>query len=366
MRLGAFDHLSKPIGRQELATLLERMLPAIDSTVTKKALETDDILIGSSEAIRTVQKAIGLLAAGDATVLIVGETGTGKELVARALHNLGRRGKAAFIAVNCAAIPSDLLESELFGHVRGAFTGATTDRRGAFREARGGTLFLDEIGDMPLAMQAKILRVLEERVVTPVGGRPVPVDIRILAASNRNLAALVQESRFRRDRYYRLNVVPIQLPPLRDRAEDIPSLAEHFLRLASPSSPKRLRQQAAPRCRPTPGPATCENSRMRWSGSTLLCVAISSTWDDLTLSKAGSAPSGAVIEAAPGDMGAAVAELEAEMIRRALKACGSNRAEAARRLNINRQLLYSKMRQYGLLAPEVSDTMTPAVSKDDS
>jgi two-component system NtrC family response regulator len=201
MRLGAFDHLTKPIGRQELATLLERMLPAIDSTVAKKALETDDILIGSSEAMRTVQKAIGLLADGDATVLIVGETGTGKELVARALHNLGRRGKAAFIAVNCAAIPSDLLESELFGHVRGY--GRETDRRGASREAHGGTLFLDEIGDMPLAMQAKILRVLEERVVTPVGGRPVPVDIRILAVTKAGDAAgsrRAQGSRLARQR----------------------------------------------------------------------------------------------------------------------------------------------------------------------
>jgi two-component system NtrC family response regulator len=176
MRLGAFDHLTKPIGRQELAALLKRMLPTTDATVAKKVAQSDDILIGSSEAMRAVQKAIGLLADSDATVLIVGETGTGKELVARALHNHGRRSKAAFIAVNCAAIPSDLLESELFGHVRGAFTGATTDRRGAFREAHGGTLFLDEIGDMPLAMQAKILRVLEERVVTPVGGRPGPVD----------------------------------------------------------------------------------------------------------------------------------------------------------------------------------------------
>ena len=166
----------------------------------------------------------------DATVLITGETGTGKELVARAIHAHGRRGDKPFVAVNCAAIPRDLLESELFGHVRGAFTGATGDRTGAFRDAHTGVLFLDEIGDMDLAMQAKILRVLQDSSVSPVGGRPVPVDVRIIAATHRNLEQRISEGAFRQDLFYRLSVVPVHLPPLRDRIADIVPLAEHFLR----------------------------------------------------------------------------------------------------------------------------------------
>jgi transcriptional regulator with GAF, ATPase, and Fis domain len=162
----------------------------------------------------------------DATVLILGETGTGKELVARALHEHGQRKHKPFVAVNCASIPADLLESELFGHKKGSFTGAATDRTGAFREANGGTLFLDEIGDMPSAMHAKILRALQERIVTPVGGKPIPVDARVIAATHRDLPSLVGQGAFREDLYYRLNVVPIKLPPLRERRADVAALAE--------------------------------------------------------------------------------------------------------------------------------------------
>jgi two-component system NtrC family response regulator len=196
--------------------------------------------------MRNVQKTIGMLADSDATVLITGETGTGKEIVARAIHRHGRRGSRRFVAVNCAAIPSELLESQLFGHARGAFTGAIADRTGSFRDADGGTLFLDEIGDMDLAMQAKLLRVLQDRVVTPVGGRPVPVDVRILAATHRELHQLVRNGKFREDLFYRLGVVPLHLPPLRDRLADIVPLAEHFLSLPA-SPPKRLSADAAGR-----------------------------------------------------------------------------------------------------------------------
>jgi transcriptional regulator with GAF, ATPase, and Fis domain len=203
--------------------------------------------------IRQVQKTIGLVADSNTTVLITGETGTGKEVVAQAIHRHGARAKGPFVALNCAAIPKELLESELFGHVRGAFTGAALDRKGAFREAHGGTLFLDEIGDMDLAMQAKMLRALEERSVTPVGGRPVSVDVRIIAATHRDLALRVQDGAFREDLLYRLNVVPIHLPPLRERLADIIPLAEHFL-LLSGSGAKRLSARA---CSRTPGPATC-------------------------------------------------------------------------------------------------------------
>src|SRR5439155_27165408 len=179
-----------------------------------------------------VQKAIGLAAESNAIVLIRGETGTGKELVARALHDHSRRKNSSFIAVNCAAIPADRLESELFGHVKGSFTGATSDRPGAFRDAENGTLFLDEIGDMPLAMQAKILRALQEQVITPVGGKPVRTTARIIAATHRDLSKLVATNEFREDLYYRLNVVPIAIPPLRERPSDIVPLAEHFLPLS--------------------------------------------------------------------------------------------------------------------------------------
>ena len=191
---------------------------------------TEGELIGSSEAMRKVQKTIGMLADSDATVLITGETGTGKELVARAIHGHGHRGPHPFIAVNCAAIPAELMETELFGHVRGAFTGAHTDHVGAFCQAERGTLFLDEIGDMTPAMQAKILRALQERVVTPVGGKPVRVDVRVIAATHRDLRQRVHSEAFREDLFYRLNVVPIHLPPLRERIADIRALGRVFSR----------------------------------------------------------------------------------------------------------------------------------------
>ena len=230
MRLGAFDHLTKPIGRDDIKQLLDRML-ASRSPPEPCAAEPGDRLVGSSEAMRAVQKTIGLLADSDTTVLIIGETGTGKELVARAIHEFGNRKSRPFVAINCASIPADLLESELFGHVRGAFTGAIAERAGVFVQADTGTLLLDEIGDMNIAMQAKILRALQERVVTPIGGKPVGVNVRVIAATHRDLLTLAQEGRFREDLFYRLNVVPIRLPPLRERIADIVPLAQHFLRL---------------------------------------------------------------------------------------------------------------------------------------
>src|SRR5260370_28844059 len=238
MRLGAFDHLTKPIGRDELKALLER-LPSRRRPVATASKGSLDTLIGSSEGMRRVQKAIGLAADSQSTVLIFGETGTGKELVARALHVHSQRKGGPFIAVNCAAIPSELLESELFGHVKGSFTGATSDRTGAFRDADNGTLFLDEIGDMPLAMQAKILRVLQERMITPVGGKPVRTTARVVTATHRDLPKLVAGGECREDLYYRLNVVPIAIPPLRERPSDIVPLAEHFLVLSASSDPSQ-------------------------------------------------------------------------------------------------------------------------------
>ena len=245
IKLGAFDHLTKPIGRADLQRALAEALKRPQITPGGDSPVSDDDLIGFSSGMREVQKRIGVAASGEVTVLIEGETGTGKELVARAIHRYGGRGKRPFVAVNCAAIPRDLLESELFGHVKGAFSGAFQPRAGKFREADGGTLFLDEIGDMPLEMQAKILRVLQDKVVTPVGGQSsYQVDLRILAATHQNLGKKIQEGNFRQDLYFRLNVLNIRLPALRERGSDILLLAENFL-MRSTSPPKSLGAAAA-------------------------------------------------------------------------------------------------------------------------
>ena len=347
MRLGAVDHLAKPIGRDDLAALLARMFPAAAAApaAAAPAAAADDI-VGSSAALRVVQKAIGMLADSDATVLLTGETGTGKEVVARAIHRHGRRSARPFVAINCAAIPGELLESQLFGHVRGAFTGAIADRAGSFREADGGTLFLDEIGDMDLGLQAKLLRVLQERVVTPLGGRPVAIDVRILAATHRDLERAVREGRFREDLYWRLGVVPLALPPLRERLADIVPLAEHFLALAAAGgTAKRLSSGAAARLLSHPWPGNVRELRNAMERVAVLARRPVIGAEDLDFLQA---PSGSVPDWLDGELPAAVARLEAAMIRRALAAAQANRAEAARRLGIHRQLLYEKMKRYGI------------------
>jgi DNA-binding NtrC family response regulator len=364
MRIGAFDHLTKPIGRQELRELLARML-ARPAAAPPGALPdgAGGTLIGSSEPMRRVQKTIGLAADSDTTVLILGETGTGKELVARALHEHGRRKHKPFVAVNCAAIPADLLESELFGHMKGAFTGAAADRTGAFREADGGTLFLDEIGDMPPTMQAKILRALQERIVTPVGGKPVPVDARVVAATHRDLPSLVAQGAFRGDLYYRLNVVPIVLPPLRERRTDITPLAKHFLNAArTHGDTKQLSAAAATLLLEHSWPGNVRELR-----NVIECACVLVRGEvidagdlDMMLTAANSIPHDGL------DLPTAVARLEEAMIRKTLAACDGNRAEAARRLNIHRQLLYTKMQRFGLTDGDVSANPTPTVGKPDS
>ncbi len=348
MRLGAADHLAKPIGRTDLEELLTRILPRASAAPAAATPELGE-LVGSSKAMREVQKAIGLLADTGATVLITGETGTGKEVVARAIHRHGNRATRPFVAVNCAAIPAELLESQLFGHARGAFTGAVSDRLGCFREADRGTLFLDEIGDMDLPMQAKLLRVLQERVVTPLGGRPVPVDVRIIAATHQDLHAMVAQGRFREDLFYRLGVVPVQLPPLRDRLADIVPLAEHFLALAAAeAAPKRLAADAAGRLLAHPWRGNVRELRNvmeRVAAMVRQPVVIAADLAFLAPNSGGEEQ-----DWLDGDLPGAVARLEAAMIHKALEASGGNRTEAARRLNIHRQLLHTKVRQYGLEA----------------
>ena len=241
VRRGADDYLGKPFEREALLLAVRRVLRTRrlehENRQLREAIREGDgygELIGRSQAMAQLYRTIEKVAATDATVLVVGESGTGKELVARSLHRASRRAGRSFVAVNCAAIPETLIESELFGHEKGAFTGAHRRREGRFEEADGGTLFLDEIASMPLPLQATLLRVLQERRFTRVGGTgEVESDVRVIAASNRDLPSLVSDGGFREDLYYRLNVVPIELPPLRERMEDVPLLASSFLEQAS-------------------------------------------------------------------------------------------------------------------------------------
>jgi DNA-binding NtrC family response regulator len=346
MRLGAADHLAKPLGRADLSMLLDRVLSTATPIEPLTTAEQDCDLIGVSVAMREVQKTIGLLADNDATVLITGETGTGKEVVARAIHRHGKRARAPFIAVNCAAIPSELLESLLFGHVRGAFTGAVADRAGSFREANRGTLFLDEIGDMDKSLQAKLLRVLQEREITPVGGKPVPVDVRVIAATHRDLRGLVRDGLFREDLFYRLGVVPLPIPPLRERLADIVPLAEHFLALAAGGERKRLSADAAGRLLEYGWPGNVRELRNAMERvAALVRQPIVVAADLLFLDQDRSDGN---IDWLSGTLPDAMARLEREMIERALQASNGNRTQAAAKLGIRRQLLHEKIARYGL------------------
>jgi two-component system nitrogen regulation response regulator GlnG len=246
MRRGAFEYVTKPFDLEEVNILVRKAVDfhalSLEANILRTEVQEkyDGGLIGTAPLMQEIYKTIGRVAESDATVLIHGESGTGKELVARAIHFHGTRAGKPFIAVNSAAIPSELLESELFGHEKGAFSGAVGRKIGKFEAASGGTLFLDEIGDMSLSLQGKLLRVLQERAFERVGGvEPIKADVRVIAATHRNLEAAVQEERFRRDLFYRLNVIQINIPPLRKRKEDIPILADYFLQKYQPEAGKR-------------------------------------------------------------------------------------------------------------------------------
>jgi len=355
IRLGAFDHLTKPVPRAALVETLERALRqstagTADTSGTQDASGGErNALVGDSEAMRQVFKQIGRAATSDATVLILGETGTGKELVARALHRNGLRAARPFVAINCAAIPAELIESELFGHVKGAFSGATAPRLGRFQEAHGGTLFLDEIGDMALPTQAKILRVLQERELTPVGGQQaVKVDVRVIAATHRDLPQEISAGSFREDLWYRLQVLPIKVPALRERPGDILAIAEHFLRQQGGDAPKRISPAAARRLLQHTWPGNVRELRNTMERAAVMSHGACIEAEDIALADRNVADSAGELSIDwDGELAVAVAQVERVMLQRALAAANGNRAEAARRLGISRQQLYRKLGETG-------------------
>ena len=357
-RRGAFDFLEKPLDTGRLLVALRNVLDLRGLTQSVELLrsEVDDRhrIVGASESIRGVLERVERVAPTDARVLITGENGTGKEVVARGLHRLSARRDAAFIEVNCAAIPSELIESELFGHVKGSFTGAIADRAGKFEQAHEGTLFLDEIGDMSLAAQAKVLRALEEGTVTRVGGsRAIRVDVRVIAATNKDLAEEIAEGRFREDLFYRLNVVPIVVPPLRERPDDIRPLVAHFVRQAVGATrvaPKILEKGALARL-----------EALEWPGNVR---ELRNTVERLLILSPGEAVKAADVDAlvsgptAADGLGSALLEVDtfgefkqrAELayISHKLRENEWNVSETARQIGMPRSNLYKKIDKYGL------------------
>ncbi len=276
MRLGAYDYLPKPVNPQELSLVLRRALEhqhlQQENLQLKKQLYRRfgfNHIIGTSEPMTQLFELVRKVADTDSTVLLLGESGTGKELIARAIHYNSYRRQGPLVPVNCAAIPEELLESELFGHERGAFTHAVKTRIGRFEQARGGTIFLDEIADMSPGLQVKLLRVLQDRSFERIGGvKSITVDIRVIAATNKDLEALVHQGKFREDLYYRLNVIPIRIPPLRERVSDIPILVNHFLEEFSrkrKKPPKRLSPKPWSFCAGIPGPVMSGNWKISWN-----------------------------------------------------------------------------------------------------
>ena len=268
-QLGAYEILEKPLDTDRILVMLRNALEHLDLREENSRLRnvstTPYEIVGESGAMRALVEKVKKVGTTPARVLITGENGTGKELVARALHRHSSRAKKTFVEVNCAAIPGELIESELFGHVKGSFTGATADRAGKFEQANNGTLFLDEIGDMSLAAQAKVLRVLQDNVITRIGGaRPISVDVRVITATNKNLETEIAAGRFREDLYYRLNVVPIHVPPLREHREDIPALVDYFIAVLSEREgipPRRMSEGALERLKSLDWPGNVRELR---------------------------------------------------------------------------------------------------------
>jgi two-component system response regulator HydG len=356
IRAGAYDFITKPVKVDALAIAVQRALEHLSLQREVLRLRRDagkdqpiDGIAGSSPAIRETIEMIRRIADSDATVLVTGESGTGKELVARALHRLSPRQNEPFVAVNCAAMPAPLLESELFGHVRGAFTDAKRSRAGLFVQAGAGTIFLDEIGEMPIEMQVKLLRVLQERKVRPVGGdEEVPFEARVVTATNRDLETEVEEKRFREDLFYRINVVAIPVPPLRARAGDILQLAQYFLKRIATRTSKPVQGISGPAARllmdyDWPGNVReLENSMER---AVALCRLDEITVEDLPSKVQEHQSSKIVITTeSPGEL-ITLDEMERRYVRQVLNAVGGNKTHAARILGIDRRSLYRRLEE---------------------
>jgi two-component system, NtrC family, nitrogen regulation response regulator NtrX len=358
MRLGAAEFLEKPLSAERLYEVLERALapvPPRDEPTSESALDGARYgMVGGSAAMQRVYQLVDMVAPTRARVVISGERGTGKELVARAIHAHSPRRGRPFVELNCAAVPADLIESEMFGHVKGAFTGAVADRRGTFESANGGTLFLDEIGDMSAVMQVKLLRTLQEGEVTPVGSsRSRPVDVRILAATSRNLPEEIEGGRFRDDLYDRLNVVNIALPPLRARREDVPLLAQHYVRLASVENdlrPKRLTAQALDFLTQLPWKGNVREVRNLMERLAVIVSGDTVTHRDVMEALHMTAPPSAE-ESGPLPLKAARSRFERQYILERLSANRGNLGNTARELGIERTNLYRKMKQLGIESP---------------
>ncbi len=354
MRLGASDYLEKPVAREKLLAVLARLLERrpLSSEVERVADGSRYGMVGRSEAMARVYQLVEMAAPTKCRVFVSGDSGTGKELVARALHALSPRRGRPFVEVNCAAIPQELIESEMFGHVKGAFTGAVSDRKGTFEAADTGTLFLDEIGDMSAMTQAKLLRVLQDGEVAPVGSHERrPVDVRIISATSKNLPEEIARGTFREDLYHRINVVTIALPPLRERGEDIPDLAAHFVRLACVENgldPKRLTPRAMDLLR-----------QLEWKGNVrelcnlmerlavLVAGEVITHKDVIEVLQLPRAARGAA-EGGSLSLRDARARFERDYIAERLAANAGHLGRTARELGIERTNLYRKMRQLGI------------------
>lgn len=358
VRLGADDYLAKPFEREALLlavrrVLKNRQLEQENHRLRQEVGQTDGLgeLIGGSPAMTRLFKTLTRIALTDVTVLITGESGTGKEVIARTLHHQSSRASGPFVAVNCAAIPETLIESELFGHEKGAFTGAHKRRAGRFEEANGGTLFLDEVPSMPLALQATLLRVLQERKVTLLGGRgETPVDVRLVAATNRDLARMVRDGQFREDLYYRLNVVPVTVPPLRERREDIPLLAQAFLEKAAQRYQVKtpiLGRDSLPLLLGWSWPGNVRELANLMERLTLMAESEVISTSDLP-------PEFSFTNAEPGCPFRLPAEglqwesMEAGLLRQAMDRTGGNRAEAARLLGLSYKTFLYRLEKFEL------------------
>jgi two-component system nitrogen regulation response regulator GlnG len=382
MKLGAYDYIGKPFDMDEVLLVAEKALQAQalvrEVTQLRQQLEAPVVLggiIGASPAMQQIFKAVGRVAGTDLTVLLRGQSGTGKELIARAVHENSRRKDRPFVPVNCAAIPRELLESELFGHEKGAFTGALAARRGRFEQAEGGTIFLDEVGDMDLSLQTRLLRVLQERRIERVGGeRSLGVDVRIIAATNQDLDAAVSRKAFREDLFYRLNVVTIHLPPLRDRREDIPALVTHFLAVFGAeqgSSPKMCSSEVLALLLAYAWPGNVrelENVVKRAAALSPTSLILPDHLPDALRATAGPADdlsSGTPFPAEwmQGELGRLAGEMdgrlhehfvacvERPLISLVLRRTGGNQVKAAALLGINRNTLRKRIRELGIPLP---------------